>query len=201
MAKDPAARVEGDSASHNPPSSCDAGCQLHSFYFDTEWLTQVQVFDNHRVRSRPGDVRLVHRLRIDFTAIRAGGEGREEERGAEGTGGGEKEDLWHPLLMGRRFSLKQGWDQLWDQLDKSLIRCPDVLMNFLGGFVISSSCDSPQGPKTGTFPASATDSSKTPPPHPWIVSAHWSSRKLDQCDRKPGRAWKQYSCSLFQEVF
>lgn len=88
MAKDPAARVEGDSASHNPPSSCDAGCQLHSFYFDTEWLTQAQVFDNHRVRSRPGDVRLVHRLRIHFTAIKP--EERGEEKKEEQKGQGEE---------------------------------------------------------------------------------------------------------------
>lgn len=57
-------------------------------------------------------MRLVHRLRINFTAIKARGEGREEEREAEGKGGEEKEILWHLLFMGRRFSLKQGWDQL-----------------------------------------------------------------------------------------
>ena len=33
------------------------------------------MFDNHRVHSRPGNVRLVHCLRINFTAIKP------EERG------------------------------------------------------------------------------------------------------------------------
>lgn len=70
------------------------------------------MFDNHRVRSRPGNVRLVHCLRVNFTEIKAREEGREEEREAEGKGGEEKENLWHALFVGRRFSLKWGLDQL-----------------------------------------------------------------------------------------
>ena len=80
---------------------------MRLFNFDTEWLTQVQVFDSHRVCSRPGNVSLVHCLRVNSTEIKAREEGREE-----GKGGEEKENLWHALFVGRRFSLKWGLDQL-----------------------------------------------------------------------------------------
>lgn len=36
-----------------------------------------------------------------------------------------------------------------ESLIKSLLRCPDVLMNFLGGFVISSLCVLPEGQRLG----------------------------------------------------
>lgn len=58
-----------------------------------------------------------------------------------------------------------------------------------------------RGPKSGTFSASAIDSSKKPPSpsHLWTLNACWRGCKLDQSDRNYIQAWKQYSCSFFQE--
>lgn len=56
-----------------------------------------------------------------------------------------------------------------------------------------------RGPKAGTFSASAIDSSKKPPSHLWTLNACWRGCKLDQPDRNYIQAWKQYSCSFFQE--
>lgn len=48
------------------------------------------MFHSHSVYSRPGNVRLVQYLRINFSVIKVREGGREDEREAEG-GGEEKE--------------------------------------------------------------------------------------------------------------